>query len=116
MSEFQRDFARICAISVDGPVKTLTYKRLRMLHNRFKLHKLLNERREAVESEDDPRDFSNVVKVDTHIHLSAAMTGKHLFDFIKRKAKTESNVLLAFCTSLGASELLTPPSLLGRCE
>jgi hypothetical protein len=26
-----------------------------------------------------------VVKVDTHIHLAAAMTAKHLLTFIKRK-------------------------------
>lgn len=23
----------------------------------------------------DPKDFSNIIKVDTHIHLAAAMTG-----------------------------------------
>jgi len=35
---------------------------------------LLNQQREAQESMRDPKDFSNVMKVDTHIHLSAAMT------------------------------------------
>ncbi len=35
----------------------------------------------------DPKDFSNIVKVDTHIHLAAAMTQRALLDFIVRKAK-----------------------------
>merc|ERR1719446_1872194 len=33
------------------------------------------------------RDFYNVRKVDTHIHHSAAMNGKHLLRFIKKKLK-----------------------------
>ena len=37
------------------------------------------------------RDFYNVRKVDTHIHLSAAMNQKHLLRFIKRKARYHSD-------------------------
>jgi len=34
------------------------------------------------------RDFYNVRKVDTHVHHSAAMNGKHLLRFIKKKLKS----------------------------
>jgi hypothetical protein len=34
-----------------------------------------------------------VVKVDTHIHLAAAMTAKHLLTFIKRKLTENPNTV-----------------------
>eukprot|EP01124_Arcella_intermedia_P005786 TRINITY_DN13409_c0_g1_i1.p1 TRINITY_DN13409_c0_g1~~TRINITY_DN13409_c0_g1_i1.p1 ORF type:complete len:1291 (-),score=286.12 TRINITY_DN13409_c0_g1_i1:18-3410(-) len=91
MKEFFNDYARILTITSEGPVKSLAYKRLRMCHQNFKLHRLLNQDREEEAIQDDPRDFSNIVKVDTHIHLAAAMTAKHLLLFIKNKAKTEGD-------------------------
>jgi hypothetical protein len=42
--------------------------------------------------QDDPRDFDNIIKVDTHIHLAAAMTARHLLSFIKRKAVQDADV------------------------
>lgn len=41
------------------------------------------------------RDFYNVRKVDTHVHLAAAMNQKHLLRFIKRKLKTEPNEVVS---------------------
>jgi len=34
-----------------------------------------------------------VIKVDTHIHLAAAMTSKHLLSFMKRKLREEPNTV-----------------------
>ena len=45
-----------------------------------------HEQEEAAEQRAVPhRDFYNVRKVDTHVHLAAAMNQKHLLRFIKRK-------------------------------
>jgi AMP deaminase len=90
VTEFLRDYNQILDVSGDGPVKTLSYKRLKILQLKYDLHVLLNGAREQAASQDDPRDFGNVMKVDTHIHLSAAMTSKHLLDFIRHKLRTES--------------------------
>ena len=40
----------------------------------------------------DPRDFTNIIKVDNHVHLAAAMTARHLLHFIKKKIAQESDV------------------------
>eukprot|EP00479_Gromia_sphaerica_P008811 TRINITY_DN3513_c0_g1_i1.p1 TRINITY_DN3513_c0_g1~~TRINITY_DN3513_c0_g1_i1.p1 ORF type:complete len:76 (+),score=11.44 TRINITY_DN3513_c0_g1_i1:231-458(+) len=62
-----------------GPVKTLTYNRLRILEARFNLHILLNEENEVKEAKKVPhRDFYNIRKVDNHVHHSACMNQKHL--------------------------------------
>ena len=46
------------------------------------------EQEEAAEQQQIPhRDFYNVRKVDTHVHLAAAMNQKHLLRFIKRKMR-----------------------------
>jgi len=39
------------------------------------------------------RDFYNVRKVDTHVHLASCMNQKHLLRFIKSKMKRNSNVM-----------------------
>ena len=49
------------------------------------MHSCMNRSQEKATSVTDPRDFSNIVKVDTHIHLAAAMTSKALFEFMKEK-------------------------------
>eukprot|EP01127_Copromyxa_protea_P010894 TRINITY_DN2702_c0_g1_i1.p1 TRINITY_DN2702_c0_g1~~TRINITY_DN2702_c0_g1_i1.p1 ORF type:complete len:1285 (-),score=241.81 TRINITY_DN2702_c0_g1_i1:35-3889(-) len=89
--EFHHDFHRIGEITSSGPVKTFTYFRLRWLHSSFKMHAQLNSRREQEATEDDPRDFHTIVKVDTHIHLAAAMTARHLLSFLQRKAGVDKD-------------------------
>ncbi len=69
-------------------MKTFSWNRLKQLDFCFHFHHLLNEAQELENTQlDDPKDFSNVIKVDTHIHLAAAMTAKHLLSFMKRKLK-----------------------------
>eukprot|EP01117_Protostelium_nocturnum_P017681 TRINITY_DN7238_c0_g1_i1.p1 TRINITY_DN7238_c0_g1~~TRINITY_DN7238_c0_g1_i1.p1 ORF type:complete len:1372 (+),score=486.98 TRINITY_DN7238_c0_g1_i1:123-4238(+) len=80
------DYNRLLFIASSGPVRTFTYKRLKYLEYKFELHKMMNRDREILAAKFDPKDFSNVFKVDTHVHLAAAMTAGHLLDFIKRKA------------------------------
>lgn len=90
VTEFLRDYNTILDVSTDGPVRTLSYRRLQVLQLKYELHTLMNSGREAAASQNDPRDFGNVMKVDTHIHLSAAMTSKHLLDFIRLKLRTDA--------------------------
>lgn len=75
--------------------KSFSYRRLTFLQTRFQLHVLLNEIRELHEQKSVPhRDFYNIRKVDTHIHASSSMNHKHLLRFIKKKMKTEADVVV----------------------
>jgi hypothetical protein len=102
MFTFNVFFVSVLSTAANGPVKTLTYLRLRLLEYKYDFYMLLNDSREQRATHMDPRDFNTVIKVDTHVHLSAAMTSKHLLDFIKHKVKTCPNVSLSrnSCSSL----------------
>lgn len=53
-------------------IKGFCYNRLRMLELKFSLYKTLNEHEEKQEAKKVPhRDFYNVRKVDTHVHLAS---------------------------------------------
>ena len=91
VQEFCEDYNKLREMSGNGILKTLTYQRLKLLEHKFDVHRSLNKSREQDSSVKDPKDFSNIVKVDTHIHLAAAMTPKHLFEFIKKKVKNHSS-------------------------
>ena len=41
------------------------------------------------------RDFYNLAKVDTHVHLAAAGTANHLLAFIKKKFITSKDEIVA---------------------
>lgn len=96
ITDYERDYNRIVDITNSGPMKTFSWKRLKQLDFSFHFHRLLNEAQEIESTQmDDPKDFSNVVKVDTHIHLAAAMTAKHLLTFIKRKLTENPNTVVS---------------------
>mmetsp|Transcript_1531 Transcript_1531/g.2032 ORF Transcript_1531/g.2032 Transcript_1531/m.2032 type:complete len:727 (-) Transcript_1531:42-2222(-) len=95
LSEYYRDLNRLLRIISNGPAKTITFKRLRLLESKFNLHVLLNEQQEASVSKSVPhRDFYNVRKVDTHVHHSSAMNQKHLLKFIKKKLRESPNEIV----------------------
>lgn len=86
--EFYDDHKRISKIVYHAPTKSFCYNRLKTLELKNSLYKNINEALETQEQKQVPhRDFYNVRKVDTHIHLSASMTQKRLIKFIKRKLK-----------------------------
>eukprot|EP01094_Clydonella_sp_ATCC50884_P001547 TRINITY_DN11159_c0_g1_i1.p1 TRINITY_DN11159_c0_g1~~TRINITY_DN11159_c0_g1_i1.p1 ORF type:complete len:1275 (+),score=439.06 TRINITY_DN11159_c0_g1_i1:252-4076(+) len=91
LQEYTRDYTRLLSIISSGPVKSVTYERLRMLDTKWEFHRLLNHEREESGTLHDPRDFTTVVKVDNHIHLAAAMTCKHLLQYIKKKARHDAD-------------------------
>ncbi|CAI5440793.1 unnamed protein product [Caenorhabditis angaria] len=93
--EFLNDTEKLTAMIVDGPLKSFCFRRLSYLQNKFQLHVLLNELRELHEQKGvSHRDFYNIRKVDTHIHAASSMNQKHMLRFIKKKIKTEADVVV----------------------
>lgn len=75
-----------------GPIRSYAHKHLKLLQSLYDLHSLLNASRESsILKMNGGRDFTNVRKVDTHIHHSACMTQQHLVQFMKNKLKSSSN-------------------------
>jgi AMP deaminase len=84
-AEFVRDEAQLKGISTSGVNKTYCRREIGLLSHAYKIHKLLNQHLEQSSVQDIRTDFYHVAKVDTHVHLAAAMTANHLLDFIRRK-------------------------------
>uniref|UniRef100_A0A0K0FL75 AMP deaminase n=1 Tax=Strongyloides venezuelensis TaxID=75913 RepID=A0A0K0FL75_STRVS len=94
-TKYLKDYEKIVGIVSDGPLKSLCYRRLCYLQNKFQLYLLRNEQRELHEQKSvRHRDFYNIRKVDTHIHAASSMNQKHLLRFIKRKMKTENDTVV----------------------
>eukprot|EP00127_Corallochytrium_limacisporum_P000377 Clim_evm72s11 gene=Clim_evmTU72s11 len=94
LNDFYRDLNFLHAIFTDGPCKSFAFRRLQYLEAKFNLHILMNEVAEQSEQKDiSHRDFYNVRKVDTHIHLSSCMNQKHLLRFIRRKLEQEPDTI-----------------------
>jgi AMP deaminase len=117
-----RDMALLSSLISDGPTKSWAYRRLEFLAKKFEVHVLLNEGIEsgavvsncggfprvcglltrgppggaAEQKTVQHRDFYNVRKVDTHVHLSSCMNQKHLLRFIKGKLKTSPDEIVIF--------------------
>lgn len=93
LAEYYRDLNTILELCANGPAKTHSYSRLSILEAKFGMHRVLNADKEKAQQKSSPRrDFYNVYKVDTHIHLSSAMNQKHLLKFIKKKLQYEAGV------------------------
>ena len=93
LAEYYRDLNTILELCSNGPAKTHSYSRLSILEAKFGMHRVLNADKEKAQQKSSPRrDFYNVYKVDTHIHLSSAMNQKHLLKFIKKKLQYEAGV------------------------
>jgi len=93
--QWERDCKALMALVVDGPTKSLAYTRLEYLKKRFQMHRMLNETSETAEQKTVPhRDFYNLRKVDTHVHLSACMNSKHLVRFVKKKVGIEGDTVV----------------------
>lgn len=84
--EFIKDLTFIIEQTHDVTNKTYAHNRLKFLENKFAMHLNFNREKEHLQLQAIAhRDFYNVRKIDTHVHHSAAMTAKHLLDFIQRK-------------------------------
>lgn len=102
--EYYKDMSRLFHLRNDGAVNTFCYHRLKILQMKFDVHSMVNF---DVETEQQlsttHRDFYNTRKVDTHIHHSAAMNGKHLLRFIKKKLKTFGTDVVQYEDGVGVT-------------
>lgn len=95
IDDYYKDLFEMGRMVTEPANKSYCYFRLTLLEGKFKMHQHLNHREELQAQKAVPhRDFYNVYKVDTHIHHSASMTQKHLLRFIKKKAKTEGDLVV----------------------
>ncbi|CAG8441409.1 8355_t:CDS:10 [Ambispora leptoticha] len=95
--EYFIDLDTILDIISDGPAKSYAYRRLRYLESKWHMYVISKEYQEIADSKRVPhRDFYNVRKVDTHVHLSSCMNSKHLLRFIKSKLKKHKDDKVIF--------------------
>ncbi|KAG1766204.1 AMP deaminase [Suillus occidentalis] len=95
--EYFVDLDYVLGVISDGPAKSMAYRRLKYLASKFEMYSLLNEFQELVDMKSVPhRDFYNVRKVDTHVHLASCMNQKHLLRFIKSKMKRSPHDVVIF--------------------
>ena len=85
VSQFHADLDQLWAFAKQTVVKDRCFKRLSILEQWNELHSVLNRNLEEESTMDEPTDFFDVSKVDTHIHLDASYTAQHLLQFMKRK-------------------------------
>lgn len=83
--EFLQDYKRIITIAKDGNARTFSHKRLTVLSHSFALHREFNTHIEEEANKHRPKDFYQIPKVDTHVHLAAGFSAKQFTDFIKMK-------------------------------
>ncbi|KAG8214502.1 AMP deaminase [Butyriboletus roseoflavus] len=95
--EYFVDLDHVLGVISDGPTKSIAYRRLKYLASKFEMYSLLNESQELAAMKSVPhRDFYNVRKVDTHVHLASCMNQKHLLRFIKAKMKRSPHDIVIF--------------------
>lgn len=94
--EFYADLQFVLRSSYEASNKSFCYTRLKILQMKFQMHMMCNGSRENIHTtSQSSRDFYNIIKVDNHVHLSAAMNQKHLQKFMKRKLKYEPETVVA---------------------
>ncbi|KEG13010.1 AMP deaminase [Trypanosoma grayi] len=88
LETFRNDLKELHQICLSSEVKDFAHQRLENLEHKFRLHLALNHANEAGTTEDrvsSNRDIYQAVKVDTHIHMAAGMTGRQLLSFMVKK-------------------------------
>jgi AMP deaminase len=91
-SEFCADVETLLIIVNDPETRTLCWRRLALLLERFAMYVLLNaDEEQRCQKKTPHRDLYNIFKVDTHVHHSSCFNQKHLLSFIKHRAKTCGN-------------------------
>jgi AMP deaminase len=99
LEQFHQHLMELKGICDNVDVKDLAYRRLEVLDYKFRLHLALNEENEAGSMEGSVgmhnRDFYHASKVDTHIHMAAGMTGRHLRKFILDKLQNNGDDIVS---------------------
>ncbi|CAK0871905.1 unnamed protein product [Prorocentrum cordatum] len=104
VKEYYEDMSRLFHLRNDGAVNTFCYHRLKILQMKYDVYTMVNFDVETEQQHSTPhRDFYNVRKVDTHVHHSASMNGKHLLRFIKRKLKKFGTDVVQYENGVGVT-------------
>lgn len=91
-SEFYDDLSIVVLISHDPMHVSVAGKRLRLLGQKFDLHKEYNLERELLEMRLVPKlDFYNIPKINSLLQLSGCMSAFSLLEFIIKKVEVDGN-------------------------
>ncbi|CAD7946815.1 unnamed protein product [Amoebophrya sp. A120] len=96
LEEFYTDLSRVAHLRTDGPTRSYSHCRLKLLEKKFELYRMLHYVDETTENKNNGVDFNHIVKVDNHIHHSAAMCSSHLFEFIRKKFIHNKNDVVSY--------------------
>eukprot|EP00771_Trimastix_marina_P003312 gnl/Trimastix_PCT/4549.p1 GENE.gnl/Trimastix_PCT/4549~~gnl/Trimastix_PCT/4549.p1 ORF type:complete len:726 (-),score=176.77 gnl/Trimastix_PCT/4549:1056-3233(-) len=88
IEDFMTDYEYCKTVAIGyGSTSTYAHKRLATLSSLFDLHAELNRDLEDAQVQANGSDFYNVMKVDNHVHLAAAMNASSLLEFVREKLR-----------------------------
>lgn len=96
-ADFVNDFLSLKDVVFSPAVQKVATRRLRWLLERFETYLALNSDLEqaSLQSSDAHTNFHSVCKVDTHVHLTAAMSPEQLVNFMRDKINTSAGEVVA---------------------
>ncbi len=101
IEDFLADFQQLIHLATHGPTASLSKRRLKLLSVRFDAHILLNGNAEKNSMKGNAKHFTNMVKVDNHLHTSSCATAEHLLSFVKRSYASRRSALVLPGQTLG---------------
>merc|ERR1711964_541232 len=90
LKDFMDDLQNLWNVTQDGGVRQICLKRLKILEQRFRVHKILNGTFEHQQQKHNGSTFEERVKVDNHVHAAAMMSRTHLLNFMKTNPLTNA--------------------------
>eukprot|EP01062_Namystynia_karyoxenos_P037361 TRINITY_DN271_c0_g1_i1.p1 TRINITY_DN271_c0_g1~~TRINITY_DN271_c0_g1_i1.p1 ORF type:complete len:1531 (+),score=456.43 TRINITY_DN271_c0_g1_i1:65-4657(+) len=84
-TEFVSDLDTLSEFVASGPVHSLCHARLRLLEEKFEMHKIANSSLESQANQFDDSDFFSVMKADVSNQLASGMSAEMLIGFIRNK-------------------------------
>jgi AMP deaminase len=107
-SQFVDDFLSLNKVAFSPTVQSVAHKRLRWLQERFQAYLALNKDLEeaSLMDNDGHTSFHSVCKIDTHVHLTAAMSPEHLVNFMRAKLERNGSDSVAVDNATGKSVTL----------
>eukprot|EP01062_Namystynia_karyoxenos_P037362 TRINITY_DN271_c0_g1_i2.p1 TRINITY_DN271_c0_g1~~TRINITY_DN271_c0_g1_i2.p1 ORF type:complete len:1622 (+),score=573.31 TRINITY_DN271_c0_g1_i2:82-4866(+) len=91
-SEFVSDLELLQAFVGNGPVHSVCHARLRLLEEKFELHKISNSSLESQANQFDDKDFMSIMKADVCNQLASGMSPAKLLECVRGKLKNSPDV------------------------
>eukprot|EP01065_Artemidia_motanka_P032390 TRINITY_DN39403_c0_g1_i1.p1 TRINITY_DN39403_c0_g1~~TRINITY_DN39403_c0_g1_i1.p1 ORF type:complete len:1511 (+),score=647.38 TRINITY_DN39403_c0_g1_i1:55-4587(+) len=92
-AEFVADLQSLQALVASGPVHSACHARLRLLEEKFELHKIANGSLEGQANQFDDMDFYSIKKADVCNQLASGMSAQKLLNFVREKLDGEEKNL-----------------------